>query len=116
MARTHIPENTVVLVPKDEGGGSFLTGFVVGVLAGAAGIFFLGTERGKEAVSGLHREWDDVKHKLEKELGTEFEPKSIGQSMRDVLSQVGEYLEKEESKKTPPRQTKPQQKKRFFFH
>jgi hypothetical protein len=48
----------------DQDQGSFLTGFTVGLFAGAAGYFLFGTDRGEKVRSTLQDEWEEAKDKL----------------------------------------------------
>jgi gas vesicle protein len=44
--------------------GSFLTGFTVGLFAGAAGFFFFGTDQGRRVKTQLAREWQLARNTL----------------------------------------------------
>lgn len=114
MVNTRVPDKTVIYVPEQEEGGSFLTGFVFGALAGACGLFFFGTKQGKDAIKGFNKEWDEVKKKLETEFGKEFQNMSFTDSLKEVLVQVEEHLVKEEKPQTARHARPP--KKRLFFH
>ena len=64
---------------KDQ--GSFLTGFSLGLFAGAAGYFLFGTHSGKKVRQDLSKEWDQAKEKLAQD-GIIDDPDA---SLRDVV-------------------------------
>ncbi len=71
--------------------GSFLTGFALGVFAGAAGYFLFGTDRGHKVRRELQREWDTAKQDLQ----SRTEPESAEVAMlnlRDALYKVAGWL------------------------
>lgn len=91
--------------------GSFLTGFALGVFAGAAGYFLFGTDRGHKVRRDLQREWENAKQ----DLLTRTEPESAEVAMlnlRDALYKVAGWLgefqpsEVKSAKKTAKPKTK----------
>lgn len=64
---------------KDQ--GSFLTGFSLGLFAGAFGYLLFGTDRGKKIRTDLSQEWDQAKDKLAQD-GIINDPDA---SLRDVV-------------------------------
>jgi gas vesicle protein len=65
---------------KDQ--GSFLTGFSLGLFAGAIGYFLFGTDNGKKVRTDLNKEWNEAKEKLAEE-GIIEDPHT---SFRDMVS------------------------------
>lgn len=61
--------------------GSFLTGFSLGIFAGAMGFFLFGTNDGKKIRHDLNQEWEKAKVKLAED-GIIANP---DQNLRDVI-------------------------------
>lgn len=99
---------------SQDDNGSFLTGFLVGAAAGAVGLFFFGTKRGKEVYKDVKKEWAHAREKLKEEYGEEFQGKTIGESLHEVLNQVNEFIEKDHTKKNTVKPVKTQKKRLFF--
>lgn len=72
--------------------GSFLTGFGVGLVAGAAGYFLFGTDKGKKVRQELAEEWETAKAKMEKEGVIENKAASLRQVIGDVVTKVSKEL------------------------
>ncbi|MGD9129443.1 MAG: hypothetical protein PVJ09_03085 [Candidatus Woesebacteria bacterium] len=51
-------------IQNNDNSGSFLTGFTVGLFAGAAAYFFFATDRGDELHLKLKKEWEQASEKL----------------------------------------------------
>lgn len=58
MSQSHHPYEV------DNSGGSFLSGFTIGLFAGAAGYFLFGTERGAQVRKQLEAEWRAAQSKM----------------------------------------------------
>lgn len=73
--------------------GSFLTGFTVGLFAGAAGYFLFGTDKGKKVTERLSDEWENAKEKLADEGVIDNPNLSLREVVGQVLNQVKERIE-----------------------
>ncbi len=77
--------------------GSFLTGFTVGIFAGAAGYFLFGTSRGQKMRERLAQEWNQARHEVD---NGQFSNLTI----RDIISSAIKVVSPSESPtKTPAR-------------
>jgi gas vesicle protein len=47
-------------MPEQADHGSFLTGFTIGLFAGAAGYFLFATDKGEKARKALSKEWQEA--------------------------------------------------------
>jgi gas vesicle protein len=65
--------------------GSFLTGFGLGLLAGAAGYFLFATDRGKKVQSELTKEWQAAKQNLGESPASEA---AAGLNLKQMLIQT----------------------------
>ncbi len=73
---------------QDRDQGSFLTGFTLGIFAGATGYFLFGTDRGGKVREELKAEWTKAQAKLETET-----PEVVGRlSIREALYKVADWL------------------------
>ncbi len=77
--------------------GSFLTGFTVGMLAGAAGLFLFGTKDGSKIRKQLSQEWDSAKLQLFTQGHIDNPQAKLGDIVRDFMNS----LTVEASKSTP---------------
>ncbi|MBP7768291.1 YtxH domain-containing protein [Candidatus Woesebacteria bacterium] len=75
--------------PKDS--GSFINGFGIGLLTGAAAYLLFGTEQGKELRKKALSEWENVKGDLETS-GVEV-PKQLKTVLRDILGAVASTIQ-----------------------
>lgn len=92
--------------------GSFMSGFGIGLLTGAAAYFLFGTEQGKELRKKALSEWDSMQGSMSKESGIEM-PKQLRQVMREVvgyfaesIKQIQDIQESANKPKTVPTKTK----------
>ena len=76
--------------------GSFLTGFTVGLFAGAAGYYLFGTNQGKKITDKLSDEWESAKERLAAEGVIDNPSLSLRQVVGQVLNQVKERIEQAE--------------------
>lgn len=96
---------------QDSGQGSFLTGFIAGMLAGGAGLFLFGTDDGKKIRQSLNKEWGKAKEKMAEEGVIENSDLSLREIISSVFDKIGEGViesqkpiekTKKTSKKNPP--------------
>ena len=73
-----------------ENQGNFLTGFTIGLFAGAGGYFTFGTKKGDQVRQQLMKEWEKAKSDLVKQGVIEE-----GKSLRELLYEVVEKLDGE---------------------
>jgi len=71
-----------------ENQGNFLTGFTIGLFAGAGGYFIFGTKKGDQVRQQLMKEWEKAKSDLVKQGVIEE-----GKSLRELLYEVVEKLD-----------------------
>lgn len=72
---------------EDQDQGSFLTGFTLGLFAGAAGLYLFGTEKGKSVRQRLTSEWQAAQSSMQPStLAATAAP--ISHSIRDLVKQV----------------------------
>jgi gas vesicle protein len=74
--------------------GSFLTGFTVGLFAGAAGYYLFATEEGKKLRTNLVKEWDAAQAELAKQG---IKPQA---SLREFFRELMEKMEAIPAQKT----------------
>jgi gas vesicle protein len=74
--------------------GSFLTGFTLGLFAGAAGYFMFGTNKGRKLRERLADEWENARM----EVGDKGLP---NMSFRDMLGSLLKTFQTPETEKTP---------------
>lgn len=102
--------------------GSFVTGFTVGLFAGAAGFFLFGTNKGQVVRGKLSQEWNQAK----KQLAQDGVISSPDLSLRDMFTQLISTItdvphEDKKVKKAAPKKKSSsekssiQTKKRRFF-
>lgn len=97
---------------SDHESGHFSTGFTLGLLAGAAGYFVFGTNKGKEFQVELSKKWQEAKKVAADEWPNEAE--TVGDVLKNIVAQISsEVSEASGSKKQPKRKKKPQNKKQF---
>jgi len=92
--------------------GSFLTGFTLGLLAGAVGHFLFTTDRGENVRKSLQREWKDAQQELHKYKTGE----KAGEVVQEVTVSIRDLAKKaithftdqvaDSSKKSKPTPTK----------
>ena len=83
-------------MPNEEH-GSFSLGFTFGLLAGAAGFFVFGTERGKKAREQFSKQWHEAHKHMAKD------PDAIVPSLREAYTTVASAVLGE----TPKKKKKP---------
>jgi gas vesicle protein len=86
--------------PNDQ--GSFLTGFTLGIFAGAVGYYLFATDKGKKLRTQLNQEWQEART----QVGPEVFPYS---SLRDVFESLAHKLQIElpaRKEKASPRKAK----------
>jgi len=73
-------------IPQE--GGHFVTGFVVGALAGVLGYFVFGTKKGRRKLSEFQKEWEKYEPQMaEKVKEIKFD------SILEQIQKVVKYLE-----------------------
>ncbi|MDA1080022.1 MAG: hypothetical protein O2840_05030 [bacterium] len=93
-------------MPNEEQ-GSFPLGFTFGLLAGAAGFFIFGTERGKQARAEFAKQW----HKAHTSMAKN--PDLVVPTLREAFTTAIAAVTEEQTKKIK-RATKPRVKKQTF--
>lgn len=103
--------------------GSFLTGFVSGMVAGAAGLFLFGTDDGKKIRQSLNKEWEQAKKTMAEEGVIENSSLSLREIIGSVFEKIGENLDEyqktpsvshaKKSSKTPSSNPKPKKTQKF---
>lgn len=71
------------MTDQDPDQGNFLTGFTLGIFAGAAGFFLFGTQKGSDLREQLAAEWEAARADLAQEGLIEQ-----NQSLRDIIAGV----------------------------
>jgi len=97
---------------SDHESGHFSTGFTLGLLAGAAGYFVFGTNKGKEFRVELSKKWQEAK----KIAGDEWpkEAETVGDVLKNIVMQISkEVAEANDSKKQPKHKKRSSKKKQF---
>lgn len=89
--------------------GSFLSGFSVGLFAGAAGLFLFGTDNGKKLRKELNEEWDGAKESLAKEGIIENADESLGEVLKSLFKKATTTADQKE---VTTKSVKPKRKKR----
>ncbi len=69
---------------ENSSNGAFVTGFTVGLFAGAAGYFLFGTKQGSEMRKRMVEDWDNAKYRLAEEGIIEDPNESLGDFLRDL--------------------------------
>ena len=72
--------------------GSFLTGFLSGMAAGAAGLFLFGTDDGKKVRKALNEEWEKAKVAMVEEGVIEKSSLSLRENVASVFEKIGENV------------------------
>lgn len=94
-------------VPRDNDQGSFLTGFGLGLFAGAAGYFLFATDKGKKIQDELAKEWQEAKKNLEKNQSAEKTKATLKELLIETASSFLEIsLDKSSSSDTPKKSVK----------
>jgi len=77
-------------MPRDEDTEqtSFMTGFTVGLFAGATGYFLFATKQGAQLRRQLLKDWEDAKQHLVKEGVIEHENISFRGFLKDLVNQA----------------------------
>lgn len=68
--------------------GPFLTGFVAGMAAGAAAVYFFATPRGKDFVEEMEDLWEEARPELVKQGVVEPTDANLGQAVKSFLIQA----------------------------
>ncbi|HCR81528.1 MAG: hypothetical protein UY13_C0002G0016 [Candidatus Pacebacteria bacterium GW2011_GWB1_47_8] len=68
--------------------GPFLLGFVAGMTAGAAAVYFLATDRGKDFVDDMNELWEEARPELVKQGVIQDTEASLGESVKTLLIQA----------------------------
>ena len=68
--------------------GPFVTGFVAGMAAGAAAVYFFATERGKDFVEDMNGLWEDARPELVKQGIIENTDATLGETVKTLLIQA----------------------------
>lgn len=71
--------------------GSFVTGFGMGLITGAAAYFLFATEQGKELRKRALAEWEDAQKTITKEAGVEL-PKRFRQLIDEAIGYFAESM------------------------
>jgi len=67
--------------------GSFLTGFTVGMFAGATGYFFFATDKGRKLRTQLAKEWDQARFEMGDGQFSQISLRDIVNSTISLLTQ-----------------------------
>jgi gas vesicle protein len=67
---------------------TFVTGFTIGLFAGAAGYFLFATKKGAQVRKQLSQDWEDAKRHLEKEGALEHAELSLGSYLKELLERA----------------------------
>lgn len=86
---------------KSHHQGSFLTGFTVGLFAGAASFYLFGTDKGKKLTDRLSEEWENAKERLADEGVIDTPDLSFRQVVGQVLTQVKDKIEEAQTTTVP---------------
>jgi len=77
--------------------GSFISGLTVGFLAGAAGYFLFGTEKGKKIVHDLEKEWraaqaadPQLTQAISRQATHQVNGSSLLKTIKDLVKQVAD--------------------------
>jgi gas vesicle protein len=76
---------------EEKNSGSFITGFGMGLLTGAAAYFLFGTEQGKELRRKALSEWDSAQKTITEETGVEV-PKKLKNILQEVVSYFAQSI------------------------
>jgi len=84
-------------------GGNFGAGFMLGIVAGFAGMFLFGTKKGKKTVSQLSKWWVKVQPQVEEGLaatenGLKKSDRPFFQAVGEIVEYVADHLESEKAK------------------
>ncbi len=77
---------------QQKDSGSFITGFGMGLLTGAAAYFLFATEQGKELRKRALDEWDTAQKTISEEAGVEL-PKRLKQLMQEAVGYFAESMQ-----------------------
>jgi gas vesicle protein len=80
---------------------SFITGFTVGLFAGAAGYFLFGTKEGAKVRKQLVEDWEEAKEHLVEEGVLEHPEISLREFFRNVIDQAVNRTEEIEERLLP---------------
>jgi gas vesicle protein len=99
--------------------GSFASGIIVGVLAGAVGYFVSQTKEGKEMHNKFSNHWEDLKNTLIKEGKLKESNAQVADYIKAARNKIsgflGEHLvENPANKKTTKKKTTKPRKKKIF--
>jgi gas vesicle protein len=84
--------------------GSFISGFGMGLVTGAAAYFLFATEQGKQLRKRAFEEWDVAQATITKEVGIEI-PKDLRQLMKEAVGFFAEGIQEIESLQRSSRST-----------
>ena len=84
--------------------GSFISGFGMGLVTGAAAYFLFATEQGKQLRKRALQEWDVAQDTITKEVGIEI-PKDLRQLMKEAVGYFAEGIQEIESLQRSSRST-----------
>lgn len=76
---------------QQKDSGSFITGFGMGLITGAAAYFLFATEQGKELRKRALEEWETAQETITTEAGVEL-PKRLKQLMQEAVGYFAESL------------------------
>jgi len=76
------------MTKKSSFQGPFITGFVAGMAAGAAGVYFFATDRGKDFVAEMNELWEEARPELVKQGVIEDSDATLGQAVKSFLIEV----------------------------
>jgi gas vesicle protein len=104
--------NTTATTSSEKEPGSFLTGFTLGLLAGAVAHFLFTTDRGERVLKSLQEEWSHAQKELHKKKTTEKASEVVQEvtiSIRDLAKKAIKHFTDQvadSSKKSKPVSTK----------
>ncbi len=104
----------------DNGGGSFVTGIVLGTLVGVAGMFMFGTKKGKKTVARVQKKWQEFEPALEQGIeqtqdGLKKSKRPFFQAVSEIVDYVADHLETQKPKTKSAAKAAPATKKKQFF-
>ncbi len=76
------------MAEKSNFQGPFIAGLVLGMAAGAAGVYFWATERGQDFMEEMNELWDEARPELIKKGVISKDDETIGQAVKGFLLEL----------------------------
>lgn len=89
---------------RQDDQGSFLTGFTLGIFAGAAGYYLFATDKGKKLRTELNKEWEQARSQIGPET---FQHSSIRDMLYSLAKAMQIDLPAKKEKGSPKKSSKP---------